>query len=105
MWKAKTIPTVCKSAKAAETRTADKAIDDGVYCARTIYEVYTGLRGENQIPVTVLTDSKSLLDSVESTKQVDEKLIRPLVQFMKDAKSCNWSVRCDGSIPTFVWPT
>ena len=90
MWKAKTIPTVCKSAKAAETRAADKAIDDGIFCARTIYEVYTGLRGENQLPVTVLTDSKSLLDSIDSTKQVEEKLIRPLVQFMKDAKACKW---------------
>ena len=47
-------------------------------------------RGENQIPVTILTDSQSLLDSVNSTKQVEEKLIRPLVQFMKDAKNCKW---------------
>ena len=90
MWKSKTIPTVCKSAKAAETRAADKAIDDGIACARTIFELYTGSRGENQLPVTVLTDSQSLLDSIDSTKQVDEKLIRPLVQFMKDAKASNW---------------
>ena len=39
--------------KAAETRAADKVI--GVYCARTICNVFTGLRGENQIPVTALT--------------------------------------------------
>jgi hypothetical protein len=90
MWKSKSIPTVCKSAKAAETRAADKAFDDAIFCARTVCEIYTGCRGENQIPVTILTDSQSLLDSVDSTKQVEEKLIRPLVQFMKDAKSCKW---------------
>ena len=68
LWKSKTIPTVCKSAKAAETRAADKALDDSIFCARTICEIYTGCRGKNQIPVTILTDSKSLLDSVDSTK-------------------------------------
>jgi hypothetical protein len=47
-------------------------------------------RGENQIPVTILTDSKSLLDSINSTRQVNEKLIRPLVQFMKDCMASNW---------------
>lgn len=81
---------MCKSAKAAETRAADKAIDDGIFCARTVHEIYTGRKGEEQLPVTVLTDSKSLLDSLDSSKQVDEKLIRPLVQFMKDAIASNW---------------
>ena len=90
LWKSKTIPTVCKSAKAAETRAADKALDDSIFCARTLCEIYTGCRGENQIPVTLLTDSQSLLDSVNSTRQVEEKLIRPLVQFMKDAKASEW---------------
>ena len=35
-WKSKTIATVCKSAKSAETRSADKCIEEAVYVARCI---------------------------------------------------------------------
>ena len=83
VWKEKTIPTVCKSAKAAETRSVDKAIGDGVYVARCLKEIYTGERGESQVDVHVVTDSQPLIDSVESTKQIDDKLLRPLIKSMK----------------------
>ena len=36
VWKCKTIPTVCKSAKDAETRSADKALEDAIYVARCV---------------------------------------------------------------------
>ena len=39
LWKSKCIPTVCKSAKDAETRAADKAIEDGIYITRSIKEI------------------------------------------------------------------
>ena len=84
-WKGKTIPTVCKSAKDAETRAADKAIEDAVYIARCVKEIFTGDRGEAQIPVDVVTDSKPLIDSINSSRQVENKLLRPLVKFMKQA--------------------
>ena len=83
LWKSKCISTVCKSAKDAETRAADKAIEDGVYVARCVREVYTGERGEAQIPVDVVTDSQPLVDSVNSSRQVDNKLLRPIIKFMK----------------------
>ena len=83
LWKSKTIQTVCKSAKTVETRACDKVIEDGIYLARCISEVYTGKRGDSQIPVHVVNDSQSLIDSVNSTRQVEEKLMRPLVKWIK----------------------
>ena len=100
-WKAKSIPTVCKSPKASETRAADKAMEEGIFVSRTISEIYTGDRGESQIPVTVLTDSKALLDSVNSTKQIDDKLLRPVIKWMKQSLE-SWQVNelrwCDTNV-------
>ena len=41
-WKARKISQVWESTKAAETRAADKAIDDPIYFARLIKEIYNG---------------------------------------------------------------
>ena len=49
VWKAKTIPTVCKTVKDAETRAPDKCVEDSIYIARFIKEIYSGERGDSQI--------------------------------------------------------
>ena len=101
MWKSKSIPTVCKSAKDAETRAADKTIEDAIYVARCIREIYTGERGEAQIQVDVVTDSQPLIDSVNSSKQVENKLLRPIIKFMKqmlDAKMISSMRWCDTKV-------
>ena len=82
-WKAKTIVQVCKSAKAAETRAADLATDEGLFLARAIAEIYTGKKGRQQIPMVVKSDSKSLKDSLNSTKQVEERTMRPVIEHLK----------------------
>ena len=100
-WKGKSIPTVCKSPKASETRSADKAIEDAVFVARTINEIYTGKRGENQIPVSLYTDSQALIDSVNSTKQIDDKLLRPIIKWIKqclDASQLEKITWCDTDV-------
>ena len=100
-WKSKSIPTVCKSAKDAETRAADKAIEDGIYVARCIKEVYTGKRGEAQIPLEVVTDSQPLVDSVNSSKQIDNKLLRPIIKFVKqllDSRALSSLRWCDTKV-------
>ena len=100
LWKAKTIQTVCKSAKTAETRACDKTLEDAIYLARCVHEIYTGERGERQIPVDAVTDSQSLLDSIESTKQVEEKLMRPVIKWIKQVldsgavQSIRWCDTC-----------
>jgi glutaredoxin 2 len=48
-------------------------MEDSIYIARMIQEIYSGNVGENQIPVVVKIDSKTLLDSLNSSKQIDEK--------------------------------
>jgi hypothetical protein len=75
LWKSKTIQMVCKSAKTAETRACDKVMEDGIYLARS-----------------------KLLDSLDSTKQVEEKLLRPLIKWMKqmlDSKAISNIRWCD----------
>ena len=69
--------------------------------ARCIKEIFTGERGEALIPVELYTDSESLVESVESTKQVDNRLMRPLVKFIKqllDAKMINKLSWCDTKV-------
>ena len=101
MWKAKSIPTVCKSAKAAETRAADKCVDDAVYIARTINEIYKGERGESQIPVDVVTDSQALIDGLNLTQRIEEKLLWPIIKYLKqcmDARMVRNVRWCDTNV-------
>ena len=83
IWKAKPIPTVCKTDKDAETRAADKCVEDAKYIASCVKEIYSGERSQDQIKVDICTDSQSLIDSIESTRQIESKLLRPIVKFMK----------------------
>ena len=48
IWKSKTLPTVCKTVKDADTRAADKCVEDAIYIARCLKEIYSGERGESQ---------------------------------------------------------
>ena len=89
LWKAKYIPTVCKSAKDCETRACDKTIEDSVYVARCFQEIYRGERVEAQLPVDIVTASQPLVDSINSSRQVENKLLRPLVKFMKQCLDSN----------------
>ena len=74
MWKARTKARVCKIPKDAETRAVDKCAEDAIYKARCIQENYTGKRGESQIRVD-MSDSKSLINSLNSTRQVESKML------------------------------
>ena len=85
-WKSKTIQQVCKSVKTAETRSLERGLEDSIYLARMLKEIFTGKVSEAQIPVEVRTDSKTLIDSIASTKQVDEKTIRHLIAWIKEQK-------------------
>lgn len=82
-WKSKTIQQVRKSVKSAETRSLERGLEDAIYLGRMIKEIYSGKVSEEQIPVEVKIDSKTLYDSLNSSKQVDEKTIRHLVSWIK----------------------
>ena len=82
-WKSKTIRKVCKSTKSAETRAAEKAVDESIYLAKMIHEIYTGSPNNGQIPVEINLDAQSLLDSIESTKQLEEKTLSHIIAAFK----------------------
>ena len=81
-WKSKTIQQVCKSVKSAETRSLELGIEDCIFISRMFHEIYSGKVG-GQIDVDMKIDSKTLLDSINSTKQVDEKTMRHIVAWIK----------------------
>jgi hypothetical protein len=90
---------VCRSAKGAETRALEDALDDGVNTARIIKEVYEGridLKNPAQIPVVAYTDSKSLWESLHNSRQCEEKLLRNSISGIKElmehgeVKKVNW---------------
>ena len=83
-WKSKKIPEVCDSTKTAETRACNKATDDAIFIARLIQEIYSGKKSMKQIPVIMYSDSEPLIESIYSTRQVDRKTIRHLIQMLKD---------------------
>ena len=86
VWKNKTIQQVCKSVKTAETRSLERGLEDGIFLARMVSEIYSGKVCEDQIRVEAKIDSKTLLDSINSSKQVDEKTIRHLIAWIKQQK-------------------
>ena len=86
-WKTKKISRVCRSAKGAETRALEDALDDAVNTARIIREVYDGkieLKNPAQIPVVAYTDSKSLWESLHNSRQCEEKLLRNSISGIKE---------------------
>ena len=93
-WKSKTIQQACKSVKTAETRSLDFGIEDSYYLAK----ICTGKRGKlsGQIPVCAKIDIQTLLDSLKSTKQVEEKTVGHIVAWIKQqieerrVKSVDW---------------
>ena len=98
-WKTRKIPRICRSVKSAETRALEDGIDEAVHTARIVQEIYSGfidLKNPKQLPVYALTDSKSLWESINNTRQCEEKLLRNTIASMKEmislgmVTSVNW---------------
>ena len=85
LWKSRRIAQVCDSTKTAESRAADKVVDDAIFYARMIEEIYSGKVSLGQIPVVVYTDNNPLYESIHSTKPVERKTIRHVIQGLKDS--------------------
>ena len=87
--KSNTITKVCKSTKSAETRALESALEKSIGIARTIEEIIHGtkFRGKENIPTIPIygvTDSKTLHDSIYSTKQIQEVSIRGIIAWIKE---------------------
>ena len=65
-------------------RSLERGLEDAIYLVRMFKEIYIGKVSEDHIPVVAKTDSKTLHDSLHSTRQIDEKGIRHLVAWIKE---------------------
>ena len=83
-WKSKIITRVCKSAKSAETVALENAMDSAIGIGRQLRQIQTGSVHEKPAPIHAFTDSASLVESIRSTKQVDEGSMRLHVERIKD---------------------
>ena len=86
-WKSKVIDRVAQDAKTAETLALEAALDDAIFITKTISEIYTGNPDENNIPIVVNDDSKSLIESLLSTKKVKRKTMRLVISSLKQSIS------------------
>ena len=86
-WKTKKIVRVCRSVKGAETRALENGLDESIYFARMLHEIYVGkenLKSPKQIPVFAATDNKSLWENLNNSRQCDEKLLRNSIALIKE---------------------
>ena len=82
-WKVKQIDRVCHSSKDAETLNLLTMAEDSVYAANQLEQMLYGdiLR---RIPICLFTDSKSMLESVASSKQIVTKTLRTVIMDLKE---------------------
>ena len=78
-WKSCVIDKVTEDVKTAETLALEKALDDAIHISNLITEIYTGEATKNSIPIIANEDSKSLLESIYSTKKVKRKTMRVVI--------------------------
>ena len=78
-WKSCVIDKVAEDIKTAETLAFEKALDDSIHLSNLLTEIYTGNPNKNSIPIVGNTDSKSLLESIYSTKKVKRKTMRVVI--------------------------
>jgi hypothetical protein len=83
-WRSRVISRVCRSAKSAETVALEDALDMAIGIGRQVVQIQTGQVQDSPIPIIGYTDSKSLIESLKSTKQVDEGPTRLNVARIKD---------------------
>jgi len=95
MWKAKQIDRVCHSSKGAETLAMTKMIDELVYMSRHVEILLYG-DYRKRMNVRIITDSEPTLESIASTKQIERKALRMVVQEMKEKLR-------DGDINSYQW--
>ena len=86
-WKTKKISRVCRSVKAAETRSLEDGLDEAIHYARMTREIFDGfvdLKNPTQIEVEAVTDNKSLWENLHNTRQCEEKMLRNSIALIKE---------------------
>ena len=79
-WESRKIKRVVKSTLAAETLALIDGAETAVYIQKLIEEICDGVK----IPIICYTDNKSLVDVLESRKNVDDRRLRVDMAVLKD---------------------
>ena len=95
-WASKCIKRVTRSTKSSEARAMELGTDMAILLSRQILELYTGKRSDSGIPVYAYCDNNGLVLSLYSTKQIEEKSIAHLIEWLKDKLK-------HGEIKTVQW--
>ena len=74
----KQIQKICHSSKDAETKNVVKLVDKSMYQGRVVEQLL--FDSKRKVGVEILTDSEPLLDSIGSTKQVEVKMMREVIE-------------------------
>ena len=82
-WKTKQIERVCHAPKDSETLVWNKLVEDAVFAARQIETLIYG-DYKKRILMHLYTDSEGMLESKASTKQVERKSLRMVIQDLKE---------------------
>jgi hypothetical protein len=83
-WRSKVIARVCKSAKSAETCALEDPIDSAINIGQQVHQLCTGKIEDKSCRIIAMTDSRGLVDSLNSTKQVPEGRMRLNVARIKE---------------------
>ena len=78
------ISWVCRLAKTAETIALEDALDMAIGLGRQIVQIQTGIIQDTPVPIRAYTDSKLLIESLKSTKQVNAEPTRLNIARLKD---------------------
>ena len=78
-WKSRVIDKVAQDTKTAETLALEIALDDAIYLSNFLTEIYQGRQSKFKIPIYIYDDSKSLIQSLYSTKKVKRKTMRVVI--------------------------
>merc|ERR1712082_165624 len=83
-WKSRSVTKTCKSSKDAETRALGRCVDDAVYSAKRIERMLFG-DVQNRIRVIINTDSEPLIETIGSTKKIENRTLYHEVAGCKEA--------------------
>lgn len=75
-WSSNKIKRIVHSTIAAEALAILDSTDNAIYLGSLLTEIYKESYKQNEIPITVYTDNKSVWENVYSSKQVNEKRLR-----------------------------
>ena len=82
-WKSKIMERVCYSSKGAEMLILSKMMEDALFAAQQIDTMLFG-GYERRTPINLFTDSEGMLESIASTKQIERKSLRMVIQDLKE---------------------